>query len=110
MIMECNKSFAVVTGASRGLGRCFVLELAKRGINTILVALPDESLNLVAEEAEGFNTESYIYETDLTKKENIIEFASWVNSKFEVFMLINNAGRGGSKSFMDSDVNYIRFP
>lgn len=32
--------FAVVTGASSGLGRCFAIELARRGINTILVALP----------------------------------------------------------------------
>ncbi len=43
-----RKEFALITGASKGLGRAFALELSKRKINTILVALPDEGLNELA--------------------------------------------------------------
>ena len=35
---ETVKKYAVVTGASRGLGRAFAKELAQRGIPTILVS------------------------------------------------------------------------
>jgi uncharacterized protein len=104
--MNSNK-FALVTGASQGLGKCYALELAKRKINTILVALPNENVHMVAEQSKQLGVESYYYETDLSKKENILSLANWVNTNFDVYMLINNAGCGGTKSFLDCDVNYI---
>ncbi len=39
-----NKSFAVVTGAGKGLGRAFALELGRQKKNVILVSLPGENL------------------------------------------------------------------
>jgi hypothetical protein len=39
-----NDPYALVTGASRGLGREFALELARRKINVLAVALPDDGL------------------------------------------------------------------
>lgn len=105
--MSQKEKFAVVTGASRGLGRCFALELARRGINTILISLPGEGLMNVASECRHHGTDSCIRETDIAKKENVIELCNWINEKFEVFMLINNAGTGGTRRFVESSVEYI---
>ena len=102
-----RKRFAVVTGASTGLGKCFALELAGRGINTILVSLPGEGLMNVAFQSRHFGVESYIRETDITKKENIVGLCEWINENHEVFMLINNAGCGGTCGFADSPPEYL---
>ena len=105
--MQQRKRFAVVTGASAGLGKCFALELAKRGINTILVSLPGEGLINVAFQSRDLGVESYIRETDITKKENIIELCDWINDNHEVFMLINNAGTGGTCRFAEAAPEYL---
>lgn len=105
--MQDKKKFAVVTGASSGLGRCYALELARQGINTILVSLPGEGLVNVAYKSRFMGVESYIRETDITKKENVIELCGWINANYEVFMLINNAGTGGTRGFVDCSPEYI---
>ena len=71
--MELAKTerFAVVTGAGSGLGRCFALELAGRGLNTILVDLNRSSAVKVAEEARRLGTESISIEADLTDRESV---------------------------------------
>jgi len=91
-----------------GLGLAFAKELSKRKINTILIGLPNEDLeNTCADIAKEFGTESDFYETDLTKKENIISLAKWVNANYSINILINNAGIGGTKRFVDADVDYV---
>ena len=49
MKVEIGLRYFVVTGASEGLGRCFALELARKGINLILVALLGRGLEELAE-------------------------------------------------------------
>ena len=105
--MPERKLFAIVTGASTGLGKCFALELARRGINTILVSLPGEGLADVARQSRRLGVDSLIRETDITKKENIAGLCDWINENYEVFMLINNAGCGGTCGFADSPPEYL---
>ncbi|KAA3623260.1 MAG: SDR family NAD(P)-dependent oxidoreductase, partial [Bacteroidetes bacterium] len=105
--MQSN-SFAVVTGASKGLGKALAEELSKRKINTIIIGLPNEGLpklsrNLMAQ----FGTVSVPFETDLTVKENIVQLASEINNQFPVSILINNAGAGGTRRFTEVNVDYI---
>ncbi len=45
-----NPNFALVTGASRGLGRVFARALASRGQNVILVARSRDKLESLANE------------------------------------------------------------
>ncbi len=100
--------FALITGASLGLGRAFAVELSKRGINTILVGLGNEGLEKTCHGLmQQFGTESVYYETDLTEKHNILALAEWVNASFEVNILINNVGAGGTKHFVDANVDYV---
>ena len=100
--------FAVITGAAGGLGKAFSFELGKNGYDTILIDLPNKKLNEVCDSIETeYNTKSLFYETDLTKIENIVNTSSIINEKYNVNILINNAGVGGTKAFDDADVNYL---
>ncbi|MFO8053660.1 MAG: SDR family NAD(P)-dependent oxidoreductase [Bacteroidales bacterium] len=103
-----NNQYALVTGASKGLGRAFAFALAKRKINTILVGLPGEGLSdLSVKISEASNTHSVYFETDLTEKANIVSLAARVNKYYDVCILINNAGLGGTKEFLKADLDYI---
>lgn len=102
------KQYALITGASQGLGKAFAKEISKKKINTILVSLPDEGLSTFCEELEEmYGVDSICYETDLSIVDNVVELTKWINSQFEVFVLINNAGIGGSKKIIDADLHYI---
>jgi uncharacterized protein len=102
-----SETFCVITGASQGFGKYLALASARRNINTILVSLPGENIRKVAEQCEKSGTKSYVYETDLSKKENVLKFSRYVNQNFKISMLINNAGCGGSRHFLHSDIDYI---
>lgn len=102
------KNYALVTGASKGLGKCFSTELAERKNNLILVSLPNEGLQETAIALETqYSVEVQIYETDLSVKENVLHLARWVNEHFSINILINNAGIGGSKHFSDAREDYL---
>ena len=103
-----QKEYALITGAGRGLGKAYATELAKRGMNIILVGLHKKELDEVAAELRtSFNVHTEQIECDLSNKDQILEMAQKVNSNFDVSTLINNAGIGGTKRFTDADVNYV---
>ena len=102
-----STSFALITGSSTGLGKAFAYELARRQFNLLLVSLPNESLPELAEELIALGSEVHYYETDLTNHHNVMDMTHWVNSQFEVSVLINNAGIGGTRRFMDAEPDYL---
>ena len=102
-----SRRYALVTGASRGLGKDIALELARRGIPTILVGTNERVRAVCDEIVTTWHVRSECYITDLTKRENVLKMAEAINCQFEVFMLINNAGVGGTHGFEDASVEYI---
>jgi len=101
-------TYAVITGASQGLGKSFALELAKRHLNLILVGLPHQGFSELCSELKSkFNIDVIYYETDLTQIDNVIQLANWINEKYPVSILINNAGIGGTKKFDEASAAYI---
>lgn len=99
--------FALVTGASQGLGEAIAAELAKRKINLLLVALPNDGLQRVAATLAASGVMVHTYETDLIKKKNVLRLADWVNENFNVHILVNNAGFGGSGKFAEAETAYL---
>ena len=93
-----KKQVAVITGASRGIGRAVALGLAADGYKTILIARNEEKLNSVKEEIKKIvnNDESLFPETyalditDHTKVKSIIKEIISNNKRIDV--LVNNAG------------------
>jgi uncharacterized protein len=83
--------WAVVTGASSGLGREFALALAERGHPVLAVARREEHLLVLAEEvaASGGQLEPLI--ADLSTSVGVEELLARAAS-LEVELLVNNAG------------------
>src|SRR5690606_5573109 len=84
-------TWAVVTGASSGIGRQIAIELARKGINLILVA---RRLSLLEDLAKDLNVETICLQADLTKVENCQQVFDDVTSVRDVHILVNNAGMG----------------
>lgn len=103
-----EEQFAVITGASKGLGKAFAEELARKGKNLLLISLPNEGLSDVCKSIENkFKVKAICYETDLSKKENLMTVSDWINGNFKINMLINNAGIGGTRKFDEVPTSYI---
>jgi NAD(P)-dependent dehydrogenase (short-subunit alcohol dehydrogenase family) len=84
---------AVITGASKGLGKAMALALGGAGANLALVSRDLEQLNAVklAVEATGGHAETF--QADISEEENVRQLESEVMKAFNgVHILINNAG------------------
>ena len=99
--------YAVVTGASSGLGRCFALELARRGIDTILLSLPGSGVENVARMASGLGTRSIAFGTDMRDRDGLLDLCREINRKYAVSVLVNNVGAGGTLRLGDSSYEYL---
>jgi uncharacterized protein len=102
-----NKLFALVTGGSRGLGREFVIELARKNLNVLIVALPDDGLPQLCHYIRiNYSIECFYLEIDLTRSDSIDELVKWA-SGYRINILINNAGMGGSREFVLAETEYL---
>ena len=99
--------WAVITGAGSGLGRCYALELARRGIDCIIVSLPDSGLGQVAEQVRAAGVSCVPIESDITDRDSVISLCRRIVGSFDVFLLVNNAGTGGTRRFTDCSSEYV---
>lgn len=103
-----EKSFALITGASQGLGRAFANQLAARKTNLILISLPGQGLHAIARLLEArHGIEVISFETDLSDPDNVIALSDRINEAYNIHLLINNAGIGGTKAFTQATSEYI---
>lgn len=103
-------NYALITGASEGFGKALALECAGRGMNVILVALPESGLpNLACYIERNFDVNVFFFEHDLSKKGECNSLFKEVSDRgLAVNVLINNAGMGGTHFFEDRDTEYYR--
>ena len=84
---------AMVTGASRGIGRACALELAKAGTKVVLAARQLDKLEEVAGEIRAVGGKAFVVAIDLASAESIKEAIGKVAKEFgRIDMLVNNAG------------------
>ncbi|TXH23321.1 MAG: SDR family NAD(P)-dependent oxidoreductase [Chitinophagaceae bacterium] len=103
-----NQSYAVVTGSSQGLGYSFANTLAQKGHNLILISLPNQNLSKLSQNLhQQYKVKVVFYEVDLCIKENILNVCNCINEKYDIDILINNAGIGGSKMFEKASTQYL---
>jgi NAD(P)-dependent dehydrogenase (short-subunit alcohol dehydrogenase family) len=97
-----NGRLALITGASKGLGRAMAIALAKNGARLALVARDREKLESVAKEVAAAGSEATIFAADITKEDQVRELETSVSSKLgKVQILINNAGTNLRKNITD---------
>ena len=93
---------AVVTGASRGLGRAMALALGGAGARLALVGRDQDKLAETQDLAKRAKTESEIYICDVREEFQISKLEQDVKERFgNVHILINNAGTAVRKNLVD---------
>ena len=84
---------AMVTGASRGLGRALALAYAKEGASIVINARSEESIRPVAEAAESVGAEVLALAADVSKSADVERLVSAATRRFgRIDVLVNNAG------------------
>jgi 3-oxoacyl-[acyl-carrier protein] reductase len=106
MDSQLTNKVAIVTGASRGIGRAIAQELAKEQMRLVLVARSGDLLNEVA---ASIGSECLVHVADLRKTEAASEVITAVIQRFGcIDVLVNNAGatkRGDFLELSDADWN-----
>jgi NAD(P)-dependent dehydrogenase (short-subunit alcohol dehydrogenase family) len=93
---------ALITGASKGLGRAMAIALGAQGANLILVARDKQKLESVAEEVRAAGGTASVFAADITQEDQVLALETEVSSKVgKVQILINNAGTNLRKNITD---------
>ncbi len=102
--MSNQGKWALITGASSGIGESFSRLLAELGFNLVLVArdLPRLDERAAALEA-NFKVKTRVIAADLATDSGCKTIEDFIDAN-EVEVLINNAGFGINKSFLVSDI------
>ncbi len=101
-----KKTYAVITGASSGIGMAFARQLAAEGYRLVLVARRENRLQALAEELKKSGTESMVITADLSEKEACYRLMQQLEP-VPVGILINNAGFGDCGSFLETDAELL---
>jgi NAD(P)-dependent dehydrogenase (short-subunit alcohol dehydrogenase family) len=84
---------ALVTGASKGLGKAMALALAAEGARVALVSRDADSLRALASEIAGNGGQAAVFPADLTVEDQVLQLERDVIAQFgKLNILINNAG------------------
>jgi len=84
---------AVITGASKGLGKAMAMALAAEGAQIALVSRNIEQLNEVGRAVKSAGGEARVFQADVAEEEQVRKLERDVTGAFgKVHILINNAG------------------
>src|SRR5581483_1248052 len=99
---KLNGRVAVITGASKGLGRAMAGALAREGARVALIARDRKALDGTAEEIRAAGGEARTFQADVTAEAQVRQLEKEVTAAFgKVHILINNAGINIRKAITD---------
>ena len=92
---------ALITGASKGIGRAIAQELAARGVHVVLVARDRFLLEELAVELKATHKiDARYFAVDLASADAIAQVYHWISEQqIQIHILVNNAGYGLSGPF-----------
>jgi citronellol/citronellal dehydrogenase len=111
--MELKGKIAIVTGASRGLGKAMAIELASAGALVVVAARTEEggqsslpgTIHETVREIEKLRGKAIAVRFDITKEQDVVNLVEQVNAQCgPADILINNAGISVPKSLMELPV------
>jgi 3-oxoacyl-[acyl-carrier protein] reductase len=99
---------AIVTGASRGIGRATALELAKNGAHIALIARDKAKLREVAEQVRALGREALILPGDVADQDQVIGIVKETLARWgRVDILVSNAGIYYHSTIFDLTANLM---
>ena len=103
--MSHGKKWAIVTGASSGIGTALAEDAAARGYSLILVARRRDRLEELAKRLGGNGIETQVVATDLGTSDGVAVLVDATTKKGVVpDVFFNNAGYGTNGAFLDASV------
>ncbi|MGI9072360.1 MAG: SDR family NAD(P)-dependent oxidoreductase [Bryobacteraceae bacterium] len=100
---------ALISGASKGLGRAMALALSEAGATVALVSRDVEKLQNVRQEIESSGGKAKVFVADVAGEENVRGLESEVSNQLgKVQILINNAGVNIRKNLVDFSLDEWR--
>ncbi|WP_461789930.1 SDR family oxidoreductase [Pedobacter sp.] len=95
---------AIITGATKGIGRATAIELAKNGYDVIVGARSEQDLKQLTIELNAYNVKVVALKVDFSVKTQVITFVeSAMEFAGNVNVLVNNVGSFVPSSFFDED-------
>jgi NAD(P)-dependent dehydrogenase (short-subunit alcohol dehydrogenase family) len=99
---ELKGRVAVITGASRGLGKAMALALADAGASLALLGRDSNALDQTASAARERGAAVETFACDVTREKDVLTVADRIRERFRnVHILINNAGINIRKNMTD---------
>ncbi len=87
-MIDLKGKTAIVTGASRGIGKVIAEKLFEAGATVILIARNEEKLKQLSEK---LNNSPY-YPLDITDREKVVQTFKEIQKEYTIDILVNNAG------------------
>src|SRR3954467_295324 len=104
--MKESAGFAVVTGASTGIGYELAMRCAKNGFD-LLIAADEPEINQAADAVRSLGVRVEAVQADLATLEGVDKLYQRIGGR-PVDALLANAGRGLGKGFLDQDFDKVR--
>ena len=94
-------SYAIITGASKGIGKCIATELAQRGYDVLLVARSTDLLNSLAQSlSQEYAITAKALSVDMASADAAATIFDYCQQhQLSVSIIVNNAGYGLSGTF-----------
>lgn len=90
---------ALITGASRGIGRAIVVRLAEAGATTILAARTADDLQKVIDLVHATGGKAFALPTDVTDDQQLATLIERTQATYgRIDILVNNAGGGAPRT------------
>ena len=100
MDLELHGKLAIVTGASRGIGRAIAGALANEGCRVVLCARGKETL---AKAAAEIGAQAIVVEADVTQAAGVEALIESARAAGGADILVNNVGGSGARHFSEVD-------
>ncbi len=102
-VSNLNGKTVLVTGAGSGIGKETALAFAGRGASLAICDINEAGLAETARQAQALGSQVLVRRVDVSKVDEMREFAAVVHQQVEaVDILMNNAGVGLGASFLDT--------
>jgi NAD(P)-dependent dehydrogenase (short-subunit alcohol dehydrogenase family) len=100
--MMLDGKVALITGASRGLGRAVAMAFAREGARLVLCSRSERDLDAVAQDVQEVGSEAAAFGTDVARPDHVERLTRGAEDRFGgIDVVVNNASLLGSRTCLE---------